>query len=123
VYTIFSLQYNISLRQLQTNTEQTSEESSSLPEKSSSSTREEQPVLNQINKIKNLTLFKENKPKDGKRYVNNTGGQAIFLQFANPKSANSCVYSSTENPNISLVCQSANMQIFIFETDVSFSLS
>jgi hypothetical protein len=58
VYTIFSLQYNISLRQLQTNTEQTSEESSSLPEKSSSSTREEQPVLNQINKIKNLTLFK-----------------------------------------------------------------
>jgi hypothetical protein len=80
VYTIFSLQYNISLRQLQTNTEQTSEESSSLPEKSSSSTREEQPVLNQINKIKNLTLFKENKPKDGKRYVNNTGGQAIFFK-------------------------------------------
>jgi hypothetical protein len=46
------------LRQLQTNTEQTSEESSSSPEKSSSSTREEQPVLNQINKIKNLTSFK-----------------------------------------------------------------
>jgi len=29
-----------------------------LPEKSSSSTREEQPVLSQINKVKNLTSFK-----------------------------------------------------------------